>query len=119
MQPAHIDLTIYKGSTFSKNFQWKTGSPAEPVILTNCTLRMQVRKNVMDTKVLAEFSSENGLLTVTDGPLGKIQLNIPAEISTAFAFTAGVYDIEVIFMGTGDEYRIIEGCFSAIPEVTR
>lgn len=119
MQPAYIDLNIYKGSTFSKNFQWKTGSPAEPVDLTSATLRMQVRKNVLDTKILAEFSSENGLLVVTDGLLGKIRLNIPAEDSTAFTFMQGVYDIEVTFTGTGNTYRIIEGCFSANPEVTR
>jgi hypothetical protein len=119
MQPAHIDLTIYKGSTFSKNFQWKTGTPAVPVDLTGCTLKMQVRKNVMDTNVLAEFSSTNGLLTVTNAAQGRIALEIPASTSTAFTFMAGVYDIEITFVGTGDVYRIIEGCFSAIPEVTK
>ena len=119
MQPAHIDLTIYKGSTFSKKFQWKTGTPALPVDLSACTLRMQVRKNVMDPNILAEFSSLNGMLVITDGLLGKIELNIPDNISTAFTFMAGVYDIEVTFTGIGDTYRIIEGCFSAIPEVTK
>lgn len=119
MQPANIDLTIYKGSTFSKNFQWKTGTPAAPVILTDCTLRMQVRKNVMDANVLAEFSSVNGTLTIVDAQLGKIKLEIPADISSAFTFNYGVYDIEVTFVGTGDVYRIIEGCFSANPEVTK
>lgn len=119
MQPANIDLTVYKGSTFIKNFQWKTGSPAEPVVLTNCSIRMQVRKNVMDTNVLAEFSNTNGYLTIVDVALGKIKLEIPADISSAFTFNYGVYDIEVTFEGTGDVYRIIEGCFSANPEVTR
>ena len=119
MQPANIDLTIYKGSTFSKSFQWKTGNPAVPVDLTTCSLKMQVRRNVNDTVVLSEFSSENGMLVITDGLLGKIELNIPADISAAFSFSAGVFDIEVTFIGTGDTYRIIEGCFSAVPEVTK
>ena len=119
MQPANIDLTIYKGSTFSKNFQWKTGSPANPVDLTSCTLKMQVRKNVLDANILAEFSTENSMLVVTDGLLGKIRLDIPAEVSTDFTFMVGVFDIEVTFIGTGDTYRIIEGCFSAVPEVTK
>jgi hypothetical protein len=49
MQPAHIDLEVYKGSTFVKIIQWKTGIPTAAVNLTGCTARMQLRKAVNDT----------------------------------------------------------------------
>ena len=31
MQPANIDLTVYKGSDFTKGIQWKTGATPTPV----------------------------------------------------------------------------------------
>ena len=67
MQPAHIDLDIYKGSTFVKIIQWKTGETPVAVNLTGCT---------------------------------------------------AVYDLEIIFLDT-TVVRVIEGCVTSVPEVTR
>lgn len=119
MEPAKIDLTVYKGSTFSKKFQWKTGDPLLPVDISGCTVRMQVRKTATSSSILAEFDQFNGLLVITDPLEGKFQLNIPASISSNFGFTSGVFDIEVAYSDNITVYRLIEGSFTAVPEVTR
>lgn len=119
MQPANIDLTIYKGSTFTKSIQWKTGTPALPVNLTGCTARMQIRKNVNDSVILDTLTTENGKLVFEDAGNGKLRIEIPADVSTAYPFNSGVFDLEIVFPITGRVVRLIEGCISANPEVTR
>jgi hypothetical protein len=118
MQPANIELTIYKGSTFVKTIQWKSGSPATPVNLTGCTLRMQMRKSVSDAVILDTLTTENGKLEITNAAESKISIKIAATTSSAYTFDRGVYDLEVIFLD-GSVYRIIEGAVTAVPEVTR
>jgi hypothetical protein len=118
MQPAHIDLTIYKGSTYSKILQWKTGESATPVNLTGCTARMQIRKNVNDSTILDSLTTENSKLEIFEPLNGKFKIKISSGTSSAYPFTSAVYDLEIIFTD-GSVTRVIEGCVSAIPEVTR
>jgi hypothetical protein len=118
MQPAHIDLDVYKGSTFVKIIQWKTGIPQAAVNLTGCTARMQIRRAVNETTVLDTLSTENGRIQIHEPLNGKFKINIAAAISTAYTFTSAVYDLEIIFTDQS-VVRVIEGCVYAIPEVTR
>lgn len=118
MQPASLDLTIYKGSTFVKSIQWKTGDPAVAVDLTGCTARMQVRKSPCDSVILESLSTSNGKILITDAINGKFQIRISADVSSAYTFVSGVYDLELVFPD-GTITRIIEGNFIAMPEVTR
>ena len=118
MQPAHIDLDVYKGSTFVKIIQWKTGTPPVAVNLTGCTARMQIRKAVNDTTVLDTLTTENGKLVIHEPLNGKFKIVISAATSTAYTFTSAVYDLEIIFTD-GTVTRVIEGCLIAAPEVTR
>jgi len=118
MQPAHIDLEVYKGSTFVKVIQWKTGTPSLSVNLTGCTARMQIRKAVNDTTVLDTLTTENGRLVIHEPSNGKFKIVIPATVSTAYSFSSAVYDLEIIFT-EGTVTRVIEGCLTAAPEVTR
>jgi hypothetical protein len=118
MQPAHIDLEIYKGSTFVKIIQWKTGTPPVAVNLTGCTARMQIRKSVNDTTVLDTLTTENSKLVIHEPLNGKFKIVIPASVSTTYAFTSAVYDLELVFTDL-TVTRVIEGCFTAAPEVTR
>lgn len=118
MQPAHIDLDVYKGSTFVKIIQWKTGTPPTAVNLTGCTARMQIRKSVNDTTVLDTLTTENGKLVIHEPSNGKFKIVIPANVSTGYTFTSAVYDLEIVFSDL-TVVRIIEGCFIAVPEVTR
>jgi hypothetical protein len=118
MQPAHIDLDVYKGSTFVKIIQWKTGTPSLAVNLTGCTARMQIRKAVNDTTVLDTLTTENGKIEIHEPLNGKFKILIPASVSSAYTFTSAVYDLEIVFSG-GTVTRVIEGCLTAAPEVTR
>lgn len=118
MQPASLDLTIYKGSTFVKSIQWKTGDPAVAVDLTGCTARMQVRKNPCDSVILESLTTENSKIVITDALNGKFEIRISPEVSSAYTFISGVYDLELVFPDA-TVIRIIEGGFNAIPEVTK
>jgi hypothetical protein len=119
MQPAIIDLTIYKGSTYSKSLQWKTGSPATPVNLTGCTARMQIRPDVTSNTVLDTLTTENGKITIVDATQGKLRINLTSTQTAAYNFTQAAYDLEVVYPGGEPVYRLIEGCVSVDPEVTR
>jgi len=103
MQPAHIDLEIYKGSTFVKIIQWKTGTPSVAVDLTNCTARMQIRKAVNDTIILDTLTTENSKIQIYEPLNGKFKITIPATVSSAYTFTSAVYDLEIVFL-TGVDY---------------
>jgi hypothetical protein len=118
MQPAHIDLEVYKGSTFVKVIQWKTGTPAVAVNLTGCTARMQIRKAVNDDTVLDTLTTQNGKIVIHEPLNGKFKIVISAAVSTAYLFTSAVYDLEIVFLD-GTVIRVIEGCLTAAPEVTR
>lgn len=118
MQPANLDLTIYKGSTFVKSIQWKTGDPAVAVNLSGCTARMQVRKSPCDLSVLESLTTENGKIVITEPLNGKLEIRISASTSSAYTFLSAVYDLELVFTD-GSVTRIIEGNFIAMPEVTR
>ncbi len=118
MQPASLDLTIYKGSTFVKSIQWKTGDPAVAVDLTGCTARMQVRKSPCDSVILESLTTENSKIVITEPLNGKLEIRISASVSSAYTFVSGVYDLELVFTN-GTVTRIIEGNFIAMPEVTR
>lgn len=119
MQPAHLDLEIYKGSTFSKQIQWKTGTPAVPVNLTGYSARMQVRKSVNDSTILDSLTTENNRLTIYTPTEGRLRIDVAADISSAYEFTSAVYDLELVAPDNITVYRILEGCYSANPEVTR
>lgn len=118
MQPAHIDLDVYKGSTFVKIIQWKTGTTPVAVNLTGCTARMQIRKSVNDATILDTLTTENAKIVIHEPLNGKFKIVIPATTSTAYTFTSSVYDLEIVFTD-GTVTRVIEGCLTASPEVTR
>lgn len=118
MQPANLNLTIYKGSTFVKTIQWKTGNPAVAVNLTGCTARMQVRSNPSNSIVLESLTTENSKIVITEPLNGKLEIRIPADTSSAYEFLCGMYDLEIVF-SNGTVTRIMEGDFVAVPEVTR
>lgn len=118
MQPAHIDLDVYKGSTFVKIIQWKTGTTPVAVNLTGCTARMQIRKAVNDSAVMDTLSTENAKIVIHEPLNGRFKIVIPAEVSSLYTFTSAVYDLEIIFTDS-TVVRVTEGCVRAIPEVTR
>lgn len=122
MQAVNLNLEIYKGSTYKKSFSWKTGSSTEtllPVNITGCTFKMQVRQNQASQDVLAEFTSANSAIVITDAVNGTFELRIPAAQSSLFTFVEGLYDLEITMSDSTTVYRLIQGRFLAFPEITR
>lgn len=121
MKPVKLDLTIYRGSTFVKQVTWQTGTPAAAVNLTGCSIRMQVRPKITETVLIDELTTENARIEITNAATGTFLIKIPASVSTNYGSTykSGVYDLEVTMPDGVTIYRIMEGGFSIIPEVTR
>jgi len=119
MEPGRLNLVVYKGSTFVKSIQWKSGDPPVAVNLTGYTARMQIRKRVNDTVILESLTTENSKIVFTDAVNGILELRISAAVSTAYTFCNAVYDLELVNPDGVTVYRILEGSFTAAPEVTR
>ena len=137
--PGRYHFTIRQGATFQKRLRWGaypyevercgdqvlnkgTGRPADPadlipVDLTGCTARMQVRSEVTSPVVLVELTTENGRILL-GGADGTVDLLISAADTAAFAWEAGVWDLEIVHPG-GQVTRLAEGSLSVSPEVTR
>jgi len=120
MAAGKLKLTIEQGSTFRKLFTWKAGAPAVPVDLTGCTARMHIRETIPSAKILHSLTTENGGITL-GGIAGTFALYIAATDTAAFTWTAGVYDIEIVFPAVPepDVQRKLYGAVVVTPEVTR
>jgi hypothetical protein len=130
------NLAIEQGSTFIRVFVWNTGgcgcdcgcstesacscsglSSATPVNLTGYSADMQIRQTISSPTILYEASTAGGEI-VLGGVLGTITLTIPAVDTAAFAFTKGVYDLQLT-SGGDIVTRLLQGAVTVSPEVTR
>ena len=118
MKPGKVNLTIYKGTTFVKSFQWKTGDPLTPVDLTGFKIRAQFRSKQSSPDVLEEFTSTNSKIVITSAVEGKFHMILDATQTSHIDYKSAVYDLEVED-ATGVVIRLIEGSVSVNPEVTR
>lgn len=89
----------------------------KPVDLSDYTARMQIRPKLEDTAIIIELTTENGGITI-NSINRTVNLNIPAEVTSAFIFNSAVYNLEMISSG-GQVTSIIGGTLSLIKEVTR
>jgi hypothetical protein len=119
MQPATINITIYKGSTYSKEIQWLSGEPPVPVDLTGCTARMQLKASAFDSTNLDQLSTENGRIQIYDPTQGKLRIKFPANVSSQYNFNTALYDLEIVFQSEENVYRIAKGTITTDPEITR
>lgn len=125
LKPARIDLTIYQGATYWKEWQWLDGTQAA-INLTNYTARMQIREEVDSPTVLLEILSTGsadqkmiiGGKVEADPTNGKYGIWLAASITAAISWEAGVYDIE-LQAADGFVRRIQEGKVKVSKEVTR
>ena len=115
-KPAKIKLTIYQGATYRRRLRWSDAA-RQPIDLTGCTARMQVREDVESPTVLLSLTTENGR-TVRGGAVGTIDLTIAAFDTAAIKWTAGAWDLEIVHPG-GDVTRLAQGSVAVSPEVTR
>ena len=117
MSAAKLKLAIEQGATFRKVLTWKAGTPAVPVNLTGCTARMQIRKEISNATPYVTLTTENGGIEL-GGVAGTITPAITPTATAAFTWTAGAYDLEIVFSPT-DVRRLVYGPVTVSPEVTR
>ena len=115
------DLIVDQGATVNTVFTVKN-SARSPISLAGYTARMQVRTfNTVtrdpSTSVVAEYTTENGYITV-GGAAGTVILLIPTADMAAYEPGDYVYDVEVE-SSTGETTRIVQGKFTVRAEVTR
>lgn len=115
-KPAKRNLLIFQGGTFTDVITWRAGSPPEPVDLTGCSARMQVRADVTSDEVLLDLSTGAGI--TLGGATGRVTTHIHATDTAALTWAEGVYDLEIEF-GDGTVRRLTEGMVRVSPEVTR
>ena len=115
------DLIVDQGATVNTVFTVKN-SARSPISLAGYTARMQVRTfntatRDPSTTVVAEYTTENGYITV-GGAAGTDILLIPPADMAAYEPGDYVYDVEVE-SSTGETTRIVQGKFIVRAEVTR
>lgn len=126
---------IDQGSEWRRSIRLQQPS-GDPVDLTGCTARMQIRRAV-EGEIIAELTTDNGRLVI-DEAAGRISMHIPSAVTDAFTtdgllvdrITEGsktktgpvaVYDLEVLFPTDTDPdvYRFLEGRMLINAQVTK
>jgi hypothetical protein len=82
-----------------------------------CSVRAQVRNPQSSATVLYEWTSQGATPNATVAA-GRVTLSLPADVSTAFTWTFGYYDVELTD-SAGKVARLAEGTITVSPQVTR
>lgn len=89
---AELNMTIEQGATFTREFSW-TDEDGAKVDIEGYDIRMAIKPYKGSSSVIA--SSEAGSILITKKTeIGYFEIKINADITAAFNFTRGVYDIE-------------------------
>lgn len=106
-----FDVVIDQGSDYEVTFP-VLDEAGDPQDLDGWAVRSQVRKLISDVELLHDFADQLSL----EG--SDVLLAIPAAVSTSWAWTSAVYDVELV--APNDEVtRLVEGRVIVRPEVTR
>lgn len=115
MTPGKVNLVIYQGATFSKEFVWQLGGV--PVDLGDSSAVMDIRATIDDATPIITLSSTTGEIILVPAE-GKVTLLLTSAETTELNFTRGVYDLE-IHNTDGTVTRLVQGSVSLSKEVTR
>lgn len=110
MTARSFTLRIEQGSDYQVTVP-VLGDGDQPLDVTGWTVRGQIRCT-LDSAVEHDLASG---LEVTGS---NVTLSIPAEISSAWAWRQGVYDVELVDPD-GNPTRLLTGHVLVSPEVTR
>lgn len=106
-----------QGATFRLVATYKD-STGDPVDLTDCSARMQVRRSTDSDAVLLDLTSEGVDAAIALGAGGQILVTVGAENTAELPAGRFVYDLELISAGLEVD-RLLEGDFVVDPEVTK
>ena len=108
--PVKQDLACYKGQTYEQNFYFKHNS--EPIDLTGCTAKAQVRPVPNSDTLTAEF------VCTVDGTAGKVSLSLDSAVTAGFVPGSYAWDLQMT--DTHDDVRYwIQGAFTVRGRVTK
>lgn len=117
MPAAKVDIEIPQGGKFIFSVQAKSGSPPLPMDLSGFSGRMQIRPTIESTTILVDATTANGMISI-NGPVGIATVIIGGDVTAAYTWTTGHYDLEV-FNSASNVFRIAQGFASLSKEVTR
>ena len=117
---------LEQGATYRRSLTFGTadedGNLLAPYDITDCQVRMQIRKKVLGD-VYLDATTENGLIR-TDGPAGAIFLEFDEEATNGLTYPRCVYDLEIVIpTARGDlaegVYRLLQGNVTVSLNVTQ
>ena len=120
MPAVKYNIKIERGTDYSLPIRWgknNTSGVFEPYDLTGCTARMQVREDYDSLATLDSLTTENGRIEL-DALNGKLTLVFSNAITTAAAWSDGVYQLE-IDDSLGKVHRLASGTINIDLEVTK
>ena len=108
-------MVIEQGATFSLvGTLYNPGTPRVPIDFTDCTARMQARRQQSSADVLLDFAPYITLGTTN----GKIRVKVPRNITAPIDWDEAVYDFEYD-TPDGDTFRLLVGRIRVKRVVTR
>ena len=116
MSAGRSALYIEQGATFRHQFTWLDKNKV-PTDISGYTVRMQIRTAISQGTVLCELTTENGRVLILNGPGGKFELLISADVTATFNWKTGVYDL-LVTSTIGEVTRLVEGSVTVSPSVT-
>lgn len=111
-----VNLIINQGATFRYKFIWKDAKK-RLIDVTGFTARMQIRPTIDSLTVLATLDTESSGISL-GATAGTVSLYLSSATTTAYTWTSGVYDLELI-SSSGEIFRLVGGTITVSPEVTR
>ena len=99
--PAHVDLTAYRGDTWSQTFRFKRDE--NPVDLSGATVEAEARSETGRVQLVAAVGTPAE---------GEVTISLPADVE------AGVYDYDVEVTDEGFVQTWVKGRLAVNPDVT-
>ena len=122
---AVLDLEIWEGATFYREFTWETGTPAEPVDLTGYTAALQARDAIEDETAVLDLNTENdGIILLSPETSGGYGISIPPSLTMGLCPTHEkrtlIYDLFFFAPSPADDAGLQQkGKIVINPAVTR
>jgi hypothetical protein len=109
------NIIVESGATFNLTLLWKDDQ-GDPIDLTGCTGRMQIRQKVDSDEYYVSLTTEDDTI-VLGGVDGTVSIKIPST-ETEKVLTSGVYDLEIV-LSNNDVTRLLYGNVELRKNVTR
>jgi hypothetical protein len=113
-KPAPVDIDVVRGDSYDLYIGVKRAGVR--IDLTGATVTGQVRATVDDAAVAATF---NCVLSDQVADTGGVLCSLSKAETATFAFSKGVYDIQVDFSNGIDRTTVVGGAVNVVKDVTR